>query len=394
MLEWAALLGLVPERLLLAGQSLARANAEVAALEQRIAAFKQSGGGVALITQAALASGTFTVTIEPRLEGPGACRVRVGDLVRIRRADGALLTVDDVRRDALLGPALTAANGVRQAAEVWAVDARPERELHDDRRGEWVWLVPRLNVSRPKALLPVRLGVRSIAIVGTQLSSWGADVASLTARAVGYASTNTGVLSRTALGEQLSDEPLNETNTRRATVRAAIAADLLANTGESDLMVWSHASIGAHQDFIDTLQRAGTDTLIVLLRPTDALHDWLAGRPRDAIPTDQLDSSRHALDTAVAGLANPTLTLDVGYPSDFESTTSVSPGLRDAFLERSIILALRLLDELHRHYDGPSLEFLHEDTDPQLAQVAGTIAREPGTLWLDQSPLTSTRSFL
>ena len=282
-------------------------------------------------------------------------------MVAIQRYDGAPCRGRDIRDDAELGPALTAAGAVRQPAGIWLDDHEPGADPETDLRKQWLWAIPQLNVTRSHANVPCQLAVRSLMVVSTHISAWGTDVSSLIALALGYGSNTTTALSRLSLGEDARDDPQRNSDSETSRSRASIAADLLTDpTGVGDLLVWAHATTGTPKPILERLAESRGAPLVIYLRPTDLLHTYLIHRVRGRNDRGDLEERRVSLDEAVAESGRPTATLEAGFPQDLDPTGRLTRDIRDAFLERSMLLALGVLALLNREYGGPTLDDLHD----------------------------------
>lgn len=376
VLEWAQIFGLVDAELLLAGHEVERLRDRVRRAEVQIGELNAAGSGVGLIAKAALQSGVWVMGASPLLEGPVQCRLRVGDLVTIRRHDGGPCTAEDIRVDPHAGPALTKASAVRQPGAVFIKDHSPGADPTTDLRSEWVWIVPRLNILRAHDPVPCNTTARSIFILSSSLTgAWATDVASLVGLGLGFGTSTTSAVVRYTQGEQMRDDPARQGGGTISRARAYVAADFLADPiKRADLTVWAHGTSGPSEPLVQRLANPEHGLLVVYLRPTDRLHEYLGARIRANNDIQKLVDRRSELDDALSSLPITNLLIDAGFPSDIDPKGPLSGEVRDAFLERSILIALRILQHVHTEMSGPSLRELHSNAPDTFRTLASRFA--------------------
>ena len=355
------------ESLLHLASMLERERAESQSLLRQIAALSRVSQPSARLAQAALNANshqhargsegggeTFDVSFRPWMEGLEPYRVRAGDYMALATTNGDPISLERV--EGLLGAELSSEGCVRiKLHKNWPVEWTNDIDLteSDTSVNRLCWCVPGLNAIKAPALAPLPLPFSSIMIFGTHTSSWGTDVASLVAAALGWGSAATTTLTRMNYGSGIT-EPENER--WKILARQRMAAEALREpNGRTSQMVFAHTQAGAMGPVVEHIKKGRQDPLVVFLRPTSRLLDYICiPRKRSYVPRDELEEVSHLVEEALVNSTTPHLIIDVGFPDDIDPHAPLTPGLRDRKLSRSMIVAALIINYLS---EGLSEEF-------------------------------------
>lgn len=332
-------LGVVGPDTMVAPMRLEQARDEAARLRRRLIEVSTEGGALGALVHRALESRQFNVEIRPWTEGPAPYRVSPGTLFSLIPIQ-AELPADAVR--SIVGKELQAAGSMPLTDERRSL--LPAEWKGNERRS--VWMIPELNFAHVPAIDASSLKYVSVAVLSSHISSWGSDIASLTASAIGFGSTNTNLASRILYGE---DVALDSRSDFRATCRNNLARELLDEPYRLAIhQVWSHTQSGALGSVVDFLRSASREDaqFIVLLRPTDRLLEYCSHRSSNSSSVEQLRHERYLLEDVVRRSGRSHCVLDVGYPAHLDVNGGVTWALRDAFMERSMMLSADVLSML------------------------------------------------
>lgn len=327
--EYYEALGLLPTGAATASIELERLRDQVERLARTIGRLEQTTADpMNLLLMAATQSQT-AVLVAPHEESVDGFKIHALDVISLKTQGDSELAPGVVDALQLAGCAKQRSGSdealVGEGFKGWSHYARPV-----------------LNAPRPPSS-PCELPFTSIGVIGTHLSTWATDTASLAALAIGYASTSVNFLSRLLYGESVRAEFRN-----RESTRSKIAERLLLGKSENPRpTVWASADMATAERVLESLSANIDSTLLVYLRPTDRLHDYISKRPgATRFSVAELETERQRFDEAFAHTAIPSLTLDVGFPRAIDTAGPLTENTRNEKLFRSMYLAARIVDHL------------------------------------------------
>ncbi len=375
VVEQAELLGFLPTDIACAALDLEAARLEADMLRTELRAMQAEQWGAGVIAGAALRSGNWKVAVEPLYEGPDGYKVRTSDLVRLEHRLGGSVTKEaDAEKDPGLADALSQTGTVR----AWWETGTDQAPGANDVDPIGVFYAPILNRIHAPADDLVETRFQSIAVMSFHVDTWAVDVASLVGQALGFASGSTSLYTRLFFGPGLKDR-----DDERRHLRARQAEALLGDpTGRASHLVWGHSEWGAVEPFIDHLYRGSGDPLVVFLRPTDRLLEYIEQVKRLPQPVAATALMRDHLDQAVESSRCPTLVVDIGYPEDLSLTIPRGPEIRNAFLTRSMIAAAEVVraaipsNVKWKHVSS----LLHSRTEPGFKQFVADSSLKNGAV--------------
>ena len=293
------------------------------------------------LTQAVLATEKLDVRFRPWMEGMKPFTTRAGDFMMISALDGSAMSLDDVEH--LVGKEL-------KAEGCWKIErpANQPPEWQNDTGSSddvpLVWYVPGLNAIKPPSAVPAAIPFSSIMVFGAHVSTWGTDVASLVGGALGWGSCSTTTLTRVVYGAKIADAGNKKW---RIQARGRVAAEALREPdGRAAQMVFSHSEAGAVGPLIDHIKKGKQDPLVVFLRPTARLLDYISTKDRTFVPRSELEALSQRIEDALVDSTTPHLIIDVGFPDDTDPSSPLTQELRDRKLSRSMIVSALILNYL------------------------------------------------
>jgi transcriptional regulator with XRE-family HTH domain len=321
------------------------------------------------LVRVAASTNEFSLEIRLSSEGQGEYRIHDAVYTAVLRP---LTPVDDFADPyssdffkEKLAPALSSLGAaVQESRESWPADVQALFAIENRLR---VWLIPRLNALHSPSADPILSDPSSIVIVGSHLSTWASDIASILGLMIGYGSANTNLLTRQRFGHEVMLKP------ERAQLRDIVARQLLREPqGLAHQLVWAHTEGTSLNSVLEFLATNRPSPFLVYLRSTDRLHEYIQHRNTRSLDLEALTTIRSNLDTAVAASRCHTLTLNVGFPTRFDPRAQrVTPELRGQYLLRSMVLAHQIAAELI-----PATTALHRDCPPVISSLREQFAAQ------------------
>jgi len=354
MIEQLVLLNLVDDdSYLFTSKLLERERSENRRL--RAAMFNESRGDIpsSRIARAALSTEKLDVRLRPWMEGLEPFRVRAGDFLRLQSLDeisSQTPEIEDVNfsvegitgriGDLLSSEGCVGTKGLSPQLKSWG--AATNNAQAEGR----IWYVPRLNQTKTPTLTPAAIAFNSIVVFGPHISTWGTDVASFIGGALGWGSSSTTTLTRAVYGSQIAER--ENQKWRAMAAERVLAESLREPEGRAAQMVFAHTVSGATQPIINHIKKDKQDPLLVFLRPTSRLLDFICkpSKKRTYVPREDLEQIINQVEEALLTSATPHLIIDVGFPNDRDPASPVNQDLRDRKLSRSMIAAALVINYL------------------------------------------------
>jgi transcriptional regulator with XRE-family HTH domain len=332
-IEHYSMLGYLPEGALDASLEIERLRDVVSQLAIANGDLQQAAADpMSLLLRAALQHNIF-VQIEPHQEGLEGFQIHALDTVSLVAAEKDFEPPPDVAH------ALQLAGSAKltfPSAAALIGEKRAKKGIHYAR--------PVLNAPK-QPNNAVDIPYTTIGIVSTHLSSWATDTASLTASMLGFASTSVNYLSRLQYGESVRTGPRD-----RSSARAQIAGRLL-RADPTRKTVWASADMGRNDPILESLGEDMEHAMLVYLRPTDRLHEYISHRPGNTRFTlGELEFERARFDRRFSESRIRTLVLDVGFPINITVDGSLTKQTRNEMLLRSMYLSTRIYDSLNAEF--------------------------------------------
>jgi len=322
--------------------------------EGAFAAAPRPHEATARVVECTLLSDLWSARVTPWFDGPKPFRIRVADRIQLDSLRADTTVTAGLAEDEILNSMLARSGAARckwhedddfpsQApSETQSNLADPEVGPTVDMRS--VWIVPTLNANRVPSREPLETVPRSIVVVSTHFSSWATDVSALLALCLGFGSGNTNLYTRVFYGPDIVSPSRNE---ERRRLREEQAAELIADPFKrAKYLVWGHSEPGALQPVLNHLREGSRPPMVIFLRPTDRLQEYMTQRPTRAATWDSLVAQRAVMDAAIAMASVPAMSINVGFPTGFPINQPVTQDLRDALFARAMLNTTDALRQL------------------------------------------------
>jgi hypothetical protein len=167
-----------------------------------------------------------------------------------------------------------------------------------------------------------------------------------------------------------SDIAKGENRHWRIRVAERLLAEVLREPeGRAAQTVFAHTISGSAEPLIQHIGKNQQDPLIVFLRPTNRLLDYICKDPDDKRKhhdrADLLEISKR-IEEALILSATPHLIIDVGFPDDLDPLSPLTQDLRDRKLARSMIVTALIIDYLFD--DGIEQAVIDGDCSEEFSQ--------------------------